>query len=114
MPTPTFPLEPWFVVKMSEVGFKTLISAGEGGRERRRSKVSSARLSFSFPLTWLSAADLTTFYNFYVARKGAYEAWNLTIDGTTYLVRFEKDGLTWDWFHQNWHRSSVTAREVSA
>lgn len=112
--TETFNLGLWFSIKTSEVGFKTLISAGEGGRERRRSKVSAPLLSFSCPLKYLSSADLTTLYNFYVARKGAYEAFNLTVAGTSYLVRFAKDGLTWDWFQQNWRNSSIEVRQVTA
>ncbi len=114
MPPTTFPLNPWFTVKFKENAIKTLISTGEGGRERRRSKVSVAMVSISFPLNVLSAANLTTLYNFYIARKGAYEAFNITVDGTTYLVRFAKDGLSWDWFVSNWKRSSIDLQQVTA
>jgi hypothetical protein len=110
----SFPLALWFTVKFSEIGFKTLVSSGEGGRERRRSKVSAARLEFSFPLNSLTASELTTLYDFYAARKGALESFNVTVDGTVYLVRFAKDGLSWEWFHQNWKKSSVTLRQVPA
>ena len=114
MSTPVFPLAPWFSIKVSEVGIKTLISSGEGGRERRRNKVSAARRSFSFPLNNLSSTERTTLYDFYVARKGTFEAFNVTIAGTTYLVRFTKDGLSYEWFHQNFFKSSVDLIEVSA
>ncbi len=114
MPTPSFPTSLWFTIQHQEVGMKTLISSGDGGTERRRLKVSTARLRFSCPLNQLSSSDLSTFYSFYTARHGSYEAFNITVNGTTYLVRFEKDGLTWEWFHQNWYRSSISVIEVTA
>ena len=114
MPPTVFPLNPWFSVRFSENGIKNLISSGEGGRERRRNKVAVAKRTLSFPLSYLTSAQLTTLYDFYVARKGAYEAFNITVDSTTYLVRFTKDGLSWEWFKYNWRRSSIDLQEVTA
>jgi len=110
----SFPLNPWFPVKFTETNIKTLISSGEGGRERRRSKVSTARLRISFALNYFTDAQLTTLYAFYVARHGAYEAFNITIKSTTYLVRFSKDGLSWDWFKSSWHKGNIELQEVTA
>ena len=114
MPPTVFPLTPWFSVRFQENGIKNLISTGEGGRERRRNKVATARRVISFPLKVISSANLTTLYDFYVARKGSYEAFNITVDGTLYLVRFAKDGLTWEWFVNNWKRSNIELQEVTA
>jgi len=102
-----FPLNPWFPVKFSEVGMKTLNSSGEGGRKRRRNKVSTPRLTISFSLNYLTTAQLDTLYAFYVARLASYEAFNITIKGTVYLMHFAKDGLSWEWFKSNWHRGSI-------
>lgn len=40
--------------------------------------------------------DADSIWAFYVARKGAYEAfqWQNPIDGQTYTVRFEQDNLS--------------------
>lgn len=114
MPPAVFPFNPWFPVRFGENGIKTLISSGEGGRERRRNKVAAAKRTISFPLGYLTAAQLTTLYDFYVARKGAYEAFNITIDGTVYLVRFARDGLSWEWFKANWRKSGISLQEVTS
>lgn len=92
-----------FPIEYGEVGFMTDISKGYGGTEYRDSIVSVARRTFGIPFEMLSLANIKLIWDFYVARKGALEAFNLTVKdengaNTVYLVRFEKDGLTYQWF----------------
>lgn len=110
----TLSIIPWYSVKFTEVGFKTLISDYGTGTEQRRSKTSTGRLEISFPLKYLSSTDLSTLYNFYVARYGATVAFNFVYNSVTYLVRFKDDGLSWEWFEANWASGSITLIQVLA
>ena len=103
----------WFPIAYGEAGFKTDISEGFGGKEWRDSVVSVSRRTFNLPLNMLTLAQIKTVWDFYVARKGAYESFNITVrdengNNTVFLVRFQKDGLTYDWFKKaQWHKSGA-------
>lgn len=109
-----FPLSPWFPVRFKEVRIKTLISDYGTGVEQRRNKNSLPGFELSFPLNYLNDTDLSSLYNFYTARLGATQAFNITIKGTVYLVRFKQDGLSWDWFQQNHNKGEVVLIVVAA
>ena len=81
----------WFSLNIEDVGFKTTIMPGENpaGKEQRNSE-GQARLVFSFPLKYKTKAEKDAIYAFYVARKGAYEPFYITVDGTQYLVARER------------------------
>jgi hypothetical protein len=68
------------------------------GKEQRNSEGASRRV-FSFPMNNRTSAQVAEIYNFYVARKGAFEAFYITVAGVQYLVRFRKDGLSWTQFN---------------
>lgn len=111
----TFPLSPWFPVRFKENQIKTLISNYGNGVEQRRNKVSGAGRIISFPLKYLSSSDLSTLYNFYVARLGATQSFNFTYKSTTYTVRFKQDGLSWEWFSESWiNAGTIELQEVAA
>ncbi len=66
-PAPVYPL-------IIEPEFKTLISGFDGGGEQRRQKQLFAKYNVTVQYDALSAADAQTIYDFYMARKGSYEA----------------------------------------
>ena len=109
----SFPItQYWFPVGFGEAGFKTDISEGFGGKEWRDSVVSTYRRTFNLPLKMLTLANIKSVWDFYVARKGAYESFNITVrdengSSVVFLVRFQKDGLSYDWFESQWHNSGA-------
>lgn len=114
-----FTLSKWFAVAVQDVGFKTDISSGFGGKEWRDSVCSVSILEFSFPLKVLNATDLAAFVTFMQARKGAYETFNFVCPGpwngfssTPYVVRNVGDPISWSWASQNYSSATVKFREV--
>lgn len=109
-----FTWTPEFTVTESEIGFKTLISKGESGRERRRSKASTARLTFKLIFNILINTEIDAIWAFYLARKGSYESFDWTHPRTSEAlkVRFLKDGLTRAWFAANCHKTGVEFQQV--
>ena len=69
-PTVPKPQEPY---KLTLV-WKTIISAFDSAVEQRRQKQTYAKYNVSVIYNALSGANFQTLWNFYVARKGAYEA----------------------------------------
>lgn len=109
-----FPLNPWFAVSIRDVGYKTDISEGYGGKEWRDSVVSVSRLEFSFPLKSIRPADLGTFVTFMQARKGMFESFNFTRPArfagdspVTYLVRSMMDDVSYEWVRANYFSAIV-------
>ena len=95
--------------------FKTLISVGESGRERRRSKRSTQKREWRLTFNILSEVEVDLIWNFYLARKGAYEAFTWTdpvAGGSSISVRFKDDALTKDYFQYNSYSLSLTFVEV--
>ncbi len=95
----TFTWQPTEVIE-EEVRFSTLITQFESSKEQRRSKGSPRRVwTMRFSRLKVEADQV---WAFYIARKGAYEAfeWTCPLDGETYTVRFLEDNLTrtslWD------------------
>ncbi|HAR45387.1 MAG TPA: hypothetical protein DCS05_04210 [Nitrospiraceae bacterium] len=110
----TFPLNPWFSVSIRDVGYKTDISGGHGGKEWRDSIVSVSRYEFSFPLKVITTANLDTFVAFMQARKGSFEAFNFTRPArfvgdspVTYLVRSMMDDVSYEWARANFFSATV-------
>ena len=56
------------------VNWKTITSAFDSGKEQRRQKQTYAKYDVSLTYNQVSASDFQTLWNFYVARKGSYEA----------------------------------------
>lgn len=77
-----------------EIRFKTLITLFESGKEQRRSKGVPRRV-WTMKFSRLKNEG-DQMWNFYVARKGAYEAFLFTspIDNVQYTVRFLEDNLS--------------------
>lgn len=88
----TWPCDPSKIDE--ELESSTLISQFQFGPEQRRQKGPPRRrwrLRFR-----KDQVDADAIWSFYVARRGAYEAflWTNPIDGRTYTVRFEQDILS--------------------
>jgi hypothetical protein len=97
------------------VEFKTLISVGESGRERRRSKISTQRREWSLKFGILSDVETSLIWDFYLARKGAYESftWQDPVEGgSSVTVRFKDDKLTKNYFKYNAYNISINFIEV--
>lgn len=95
--------------------FKTLISEGEAGKERRRSKRSTQRREWKLKFGLLTEVEADLIWDFYLARKGAYEAFTWTdpvAGGSPVTVRFEDDSLTKDYFQYNSYSLSLAFIEV--
>jgi len=95
MPPPTtFPSAPGpeFIYE-EELDFLTIISELEGQQEQRRNKRTIPRRKFRLLWKVLVTADIDILFNFFIARKGAFEAFNFVNlnDSVTYIVRFELD-----------------------
>jgi hypothetical protein len=70
------------------VVWKTIISAFDSGKEQRRQKQTYAKYDMSLTYNALHEADFQTLWNFYVARKGSFEAFYFYT-----LARFSWYGL---------------------
>lgn len=95
--------------------FKTLISTGEAGKERRRSKRSIQRGEWKLKFGYLTETEADLIWAFYLARKGAYEAftWQDPVKGGAPIsVRFKDDSLTKAYFQFNSYSLSLTFIEV--
>ncbi len=108
MTPPTFPLSVWYPVKFGERGFKTAISRGYGGAEKRDSIVSVSIRSFSFPCRKLTLAQISTIWNFFESGLGAFTSFYLNImlengTWTNVLVRFDDDAFNYSWTDPLWH-----------
>lgn len=103
-----------------QVNHKTIISKGESGRERRRSKVSTARRQFTLNFQPpLSVVKLDRIWNLYLDRKGAAYSFSWkrpartpSESGVIYNVRFTNDGLTREWFSSNLHKIGLNLTEL--
>lgn len=96
MPLQTFP---WKDVLQNNPGgaFKTVIHEVYGGGEQRYSLRNTVKRTFKFN-SKLSQADVLSVWDFYVARKGAFEPFILQnpFDSQTYVVRFAEDDLSYE------------------
>ena len=94
--------------------FLTLVSKGESGKERRRSKMSTVKREWKLTFPLLTSSECALIWDFYVARKGAYDAftWLDPVTSTQYTVRFKDDNLTKDYFQYNQYKLSLEFVEV--
>ena len=83
-------LEPEFGLEES-IGFKTLITPMESGLERRRAKWTYGLRSYRLKLFAYTKSDMDTVWDFYIARKGAYDTFIVKIP-TEYTVTTEAIG----------------------
>lgn len=84
--------------------------------EQRIAMDSAVRRSFKLYWKFLSTADKTTIYNFFVARLGAYDSftWVNPIDSVSYTVRFKDDMCNIEYFdYLLWQVQQVEFIEVS-
>ena len=90
----SFPLTPDYTFTEG-IDFKTKIVTFESGTEQRHAKWASGKRRFTCDFTNRSNTDWTTFKNFYIARKGAYDSFTFTNpnDSTAYTVRFASDSV---------------------
>ena len=73
------------------VKFKTLITEFEDGTEQRRSKWAYPLREYRLNLKWYSETNMDTIWDFYIARKGAYDTFWVLIP-TEYQVTLEGIG----------------------
>jgi len=111
----TFTWIPQFTFS-EDVDFVTLISKGEKGKERRRSKRSTAKRKFTLTFNVLTSAVGDAIYAFYIARKGATETFNWTnsVTGTVYTdcIRFEHDNLSREYFTKGRYKLTINFIQV--
>lgn len=112
-------ISPAFPVTEQEVGLKTLISRGESGRERRRSKASTSRRTFKLTFPGLTTTKIDRIWNLYLDRKGSLYSFSWKRParysgeaGVIYNIRFLKDGLSRDWFSTNLHKTGIEFQEL--
>ena len=112
-------ISPALPLNEQEVGLKTLISRGESGRERRRSKASTSRRAFKLTFPGITTIKIDRIWNLYLDRKGSLYTFSwkrparyIGESGTIYNVRFLKDGLSRDWFFTNLHKIGIEFQEV--
>ena len=93
--------------------FKTLISTGESGRQRRRSKAVGPR-TWSLVFNILTAAETELVWQFYQDCNGAYDTflWTNPEDNVQYTVHFKSDELTKEHFQYNFSRISFAFEEI--
>jgi len=70
-PIPPYPSESGFIVTPV---WKTIIAETDSLKEQRKQKQTYAFYDVSLTYDYLSETDFKTLWNFYMARKGAYEA----------------------------------------
>ena len=106
----TWPCDPANV--QESIHYRTLITEFESGKEQRRSKgTPRRRWSLKFRK---DQVDADAIWSFYVARKGAYQAftWTNPVDGVTHRVRFADDNLTRQVFWRLCYEYGITFLEV--
>lgn len=84
---PTVPI-PQFSQSV-EVQYRTIISAFDGGNEQRRAKWTAPQYDVTLAYNALPTSHADTLWNFYRARRGAYEAFNFYLG--------EAEGQTYSW-----------------
>lgn len=98
--------------------FSTLVINYGNKVEQRLALDSSVR--YKFEVTWeskLTEAEVNAIKDFYVARKGSFEAfyWVNPEDNVTYTVRFSEDLINITYFHyQLYELDKVTLIEVTS
>lgn len=120
--------ENWPLTTLTDYGlvkttkFKTIIHdlgvdpVTGGQREQRVSKQSVATHTWKIVLKNRLATEADSLYDFFVARKGPYEAFNITdpFDSATYLVRFVDEMMDQDYFYTLLWNGQVKVTQVSS
>lgn len=105
--------ENWPLTTLTDYGlvkttaFKTIIhdlgvdSVTGGKREQRVSKQADPTHTWKIVLKNRLTTEADSLYDFFVARKGPYEAFNITdpFDSQTYLVRFLDEMMDQEYFY---------------
>lgn len=98
-------------------GFRTLIKDCGQGHEQRIAKNPTARHKFRLVFSEHLTSEMQTgLYQFYLARKGAFESFQIAdpVDSTVRVVRFEEDELTEEMFYRLLENSEITVIEVTS
>lgn len=107
----TFPTDPGIRFPFNTVpSFKTSVTAFGGKIEQRTANIASAVNSFYFTFDFLTDAQRQTILDFFIARYGAYETFNLTNpeDSNSYVVRFKKSVLEMERFeYELWRYNRI-------
>ena len=95
--------------------FSTVIINYGAAVEQRISLDPNPRYKIKAVLDALTPAQYQLVLDFFIARKGAYEAFNLyDEDGTLYVVRFEKDSYDFEYFeYELYSLNEVTFIQVN-
>lgn len=102
-------------VYTEKVGFNTLESKFENGASQRRTKWHYPLRLFTLQYEMLGEEDAETILNFFIGRKGSFEAflWLNSNDNTTYTVVFDEDFINLARFaYQLYSLGEVRLREV--
>ncbi len=99
-------------------GFRTLVSGFESGTEQRRAKWNTPLHAFSLTFAMRKTRIIKEIWDFYVARKGAAEAFYFTTSSQwlepsqTYTVRFAEDELTIESITEKLYKTGLKFQEV--
>jgi hypothetical protein len=81
--------------------FKTIVTEFDSGKRVRNSKWDTPRYRFTIKYrTPVAKADMSAIKDFFIARKGIYESFQIYAAplGTTHTVTFDKDVQDFDYF----------------
>ncbi|MFH1547408.1 MAG: DUF2460 domain-containing protein [bacterium] len=94
--------------------YKTLVTEFEYAYEQRRKVWPTGKATFKLIYDVLNQAEQQILWDFYVARSGAYEAFEFTdyISSTTHTVRYAKDDLSIEEFQYQIYRLGIDLIEV--
>lgn len=95
--------------------FNTVIINYGGAVEQRISQEATPRYKIKANLGTLTAVQYQTVLDFFIARKGAFEAFNLYDENNTlFVVRFEKDSYDFEYFeYELYSLNEVTFIQVN-
>ena len=93
--------------------FKTLVSTGESGKQRRRAK-SVGPFVWQLDFSTLSVAEADKIWQFYLDCKGAFDTftWTDPVSSVSYTVHFKNDTLTKDYFTYGLYNLSLEFEEI--
>ena len=95
------------------VRYRTLVSSGESGKQRRRAKATGPR-TWELVFDALTSTEADLIWQFYKDCNGAYDTfvWTNPENSTLYTVHFKSDELSKEYFQYNLHRLSFVFEEI--
>lgn len=102
MPLQTFTENPSYVYALAPE-YRTDVNEFENAEEERINRWTTPKRRWDLEFRMLTKTRMETIRDFFIARKGRFEAfyWTCKIDGVQYIVRFDDDDLD---IRQVWNR----------